>query len=100
MKTTKYDTKKVVDHVVDSYRKAGKAMAKAERRNDDLSSWMNQDVFDQDADAILDAYNAGKFDNVDASQLDSLMDKFGAADIYHLMASYFNATGKILNVTE
>lgn len=99
MNTTKYDTKKIVDHVVDSYRAAGKALEKAERHNpDDMSSWMNQDVFDEDADAILNAYNEGKFDDVDASQLDSLMEKFGASDIYHLMASYFNATGKILNV--
>ena len=97
----KYDTKKIVDHVVDSYRQAGKALEKAERHNGGvMASWMNEDTFDEDADAILDAYNQGKFDDVDASQIDSLMEKYGAQDVYHLMASYFNATGKIINIKE
>ncbi len=95
----KYDTKKIVSHIVDSYRKAGHALEKAERHNGgEISSWMDQDVFDRDADAIQTAYDEGKFDDVDASQVDSLMEKYGASDVYHLVASYFNATGKILNI--
>lgn len=97
----KYNTQKIVDHIVDSYRKAAKAMEKAERHNGgEISSWMDQDVFDNDADAIQSAYDEGKFDDVDVSQLDSLMEKYGASDVYHLVASYFNATGKILNIKE
>lgn len=96
----KLTTQKIVEHVVDSYRKAGKAMAKAERRGAEMFSWMDQDTFDQDADAIQQAYADGKFENVKESDLDALMDKYGAADVYHLVASYFNATGKILNIEE
>lgn len=93
----KLDTKKIVEHIVDSYRKAGKAMAKAQSRGGEMSSWMDQDTFDNDADAIQQAYADGKMENVPADQLDSLMGKYGASDVYHLVASYFNSTGKILN---
>ena len=96
----KNKTQKVVEKVVDSYRKAGKLMAKAERNNMELNSWMNQDTFDDTADAIEAAYNAGKFDNIPESELDELMEKYGATDIYHLLASYFNKTGKIINVEQ
>lgn len=95
----KYDIKKIVDHIVNSYRKAGRALEKGRRRNGgDMSSWMDQDVFDKDADAIQAAYDEGKFDDVEASQVDALMEKYSASDVYHLVASYFNATGKILNI--
>lgn len=96
----KFNTKKIVEHIVDSYRKAGKAMAKAQSHGGDMSSWMDQDTFDNDADAVEQAYKEGKFENVPASDVDSLMDKYGASDVYHLVASYFNATGKILNIQE
>lgn len=96
----KNKTQKVVEKVVDSYRKAGKLMAKAERNNMELNSWMNQDTFDDTADAIEAAYNAGNFDNIPESELDELMEKYGATDIYHLLASYFNKTGKIINVEQ
>lgn len=93
-------TKKIVDRIVSNYRKAGRAMGKAERRNGELQSWMNQSTFDTTADAIQEAYDNGNFDNVPESEVDALMTKYGASDIYHLTASYFNATGKILNVEE
>lgn len=73
-------------------------MAKAERHGAEMASWMDEDTFDQDADAIEKAYNDGNFENVAQSDVDSLMEKYGASDIYHLVASYFNATGKILNI--
>lgn len=94
----KNKTQKVVEKVVDSYRKAGKMMAKAERNNTELNSWLNQDTFDSTADAIEAAYKEGKLDNVPQSELDELMEQYGATDIYHLLASYFNKTGKIINV--
>ncbi|MCI9054403.1 MAG: hypothetical protein HFJ87_04575 [Muribaculaceae bacterium] len=94
----KPSTKKVVEHIVDNYRKAGKAMGRTEERNGQLASWMTKDTFDDTADKIQGAYDAGDFDNVPESEVDALMDKYGASDIYHLTASYFNATGKILNI--
>lgn len=91
-------TEKIVKYLVDSYRKAGRAMGKAERRGGELSSWMNQSSFDDTADKIEAAYDRGEIDNVDESQLDALYSKYGDSDIYHLVASYFNSTGHILNV--
>lgn len=91
-------TEKIVKYIVDSYRKAGRAMGKSERRNGQLSSWMNQNTFDETADRIEAAYDRGEIDNVDESQLDDLYKKYGDSDIYHLAASYFNKTGRILNV--
>lgn len=93
-------TKKIVDYIVDSYRKAGRTLAKAARRNDSESdTWLQPSSFDTTADAIESAYEKGDFEDVkDESQLKSLFDKYGDTDIYHLVASYFNSTGKILNL--
>ncbi len=91
-------TEKVVRRIVDDYRKAGREVAKAEFRHDEKMDLMSPDTFEADADAIETAYEQGKFDTVQESALDGLMEKYGATDIYHLTASYFNATGKILNV--
>lgn len=94
----KPSTKKVVEKLVDNYRKAGKAMGRTERKVGELSSWMDQSTFDNTADKIQAAYDAGEIDTVPEADLDKLMDQYGATDIYHLTASYFNATGKILSV--
>lgn len=91
-------TQKIVDYIVKSYRQAGKAMAKAASRNGTISSWMSQDSFDETATNIQEAYNEGKFEDVDSSTLEKLFTKYGASDIYHLVASYFNSTGKILRL--
>lgn len=91
-------TQKIVDYIVNNYRKAGKAMAKAASRNGALASWMSQDSFDETANNIEAAYNEGKFEDVDSSTLEKLFTKYGASDIYHLVASYFNSTGKILRL--
>lgn len=93
-------TQKIVDRIVKSYRQAGRAVSKAARRNDgQMSSWMTQNTFDRTADSIEAAYENGQFENVsDENRLNSLFEKFGAGDIYHLVASYFNSTGKILNL--
>ncbi|MCM1033102.1 MAG: hypothetical protein NC405_05020 [Odoribacter sp.] len=93
-------TKKIVNRLVSNYQQAARAISKAERRNDgEMSSWMTPESFEQTAESIESAYENGNFENVsDESQLQKLFDKFGAADIYHLAASYFNSTGKILNL--
>lgn len=96
----KLTTEKIVAHIVESYEKAAKAMEKAQSHGAEMSSWMDSATFEQDADAIQQAYNDGKFENVKQSDIDSLMEKYGASDIYHLVASYFNATGKILNIED
>lgn len=94
----KPSTEKVVARIVDDYRSAGRTIAKAQRRRAQQMDMMDSDTFDADADAIQAAYDQGKFDTVPESELPSMMEKYGATDIYHLTASYFNATGKILNV--
>lgn len=92
-------TEKIVSRVVKNYRSAGKALAHAESHEGTIS-WMNQDTFDDTADAIQGAYDSHNFADVPASEVDGLMEKYGATDIYHLFASYFNATGKILNIVQ
>ncbi|MDE6301163.1 MAG: hypothetical protein K2M19_05565 [Muribaculaceae bacterium] len=91
-------TQQIVEKIADDYRRAGKALAHAAERNGGMSGFMNQANMDADAEAIMAAYNAGNFENVPASDVDKLMEKYGSADIYHLTASYFTSTGKILNV--
>lgn len=91
-------TQKIVEQIIKDYRTAGKALAKAEQRRGPLSSWMDRDTFDDDADKLQAAYDAGEFEDIDATRLNELMEKYGAPDIYHLTASYFNNTGKILRV--
>lgn len=89
-------TQQVVEKIADDYRKAAKAIGHAS--HGDAVGFMNPAVMEEDATAILDAYNEGKIQNVSADELSKLMDQYGASDIYHLTATYFNSTGKILNV--
>lgn len=96
----KSKTQKVVEHIVNSYRKAGKAIGRAQRHGAEMSSWMDSDTFDSTADAIQEAYDKGEFENVDENKVSQMMDEYGAPDLYHLTATYFNKTGKILNVTD
>lgn len=93
------DTEKIVRHIVDAYHSTAKAVHHAENHgNAEFASWMSGDTFDADAAAIMTAYNDGKFENVTEPAVEGLMKRYGASDIYHLTASYFNATGKILKV--
>ena len=94
----KPSTEKIVNRIVDDYRRAAKTVAQAERRHDQEMDLMTPSSFEADAEAIQTAYDQGKFEDVAADDVQSLMEKYGATDIYHLTASYFNATGKILNV--
>lgn len=96
----KPSTEKIIRHIVDSYRRAGHAIDKAEERRNSVEyeSWMSPEAFESDAEAIETAYQNGEFENVKEADLDRLMEQYSAPDIYHLTASYFNATGKILNV--
>lgn len=92
-------TKKVVDHIVKDYETAARAMNKVmDRHPDTEGSFLNSDNLDADAVSIQDAYDKGLFDDITPEQLQPLMEKYGAVDIYHLTASYFNSTGHILNV--
>lgn len=92
-------TQKVVEHIVNDYRRAGKVLART-AEHVGTTGFMTEDSMDADADAIEAAYQAGKFDTIPASELDSYMEKYGATDIYHLTATYFTQTGKILKVEE
>ena len=94
----KESTEQIVAKIADDYRRAGKALAHAAAHNGGSAGFMNQANMDADATAIEAAYKAGNIKNVPASDLDTLMEKYGASDIYHLTASYFASTGKILNV--
>lgn len=94
----KETTQQIVERIADDYRRAGKALAHAAEHNGGAAGFMNQANMDADAQAIEAAYQAGNFENVPASDLDKLMEQYGASDIYHLTASYFTSTGKILNV--
>ncbi len=96
----KPSTEKIVRHIVDNYRRAGHAIDKAEERRNSVEyqSWMSPESFESDAEAIETAYRNGEFENVKEADVDRLMEQYSAPDIYHLTASYFNATGKILNV--
>lgn len=92
-------TEKIVKHIVDNYRRAGRAIDKAEERRDtEYQSWMSPESFENDAEAIETAYEKGEFDTVKEADVPKLMEQYSAPDIYHLTASYFNATGKILKV--
>lgn len=91
-------TQQIVEKIADDYRQAGKALEHAARHNGGMAGFMNEANMDADATAIEAAYTAGNFENVSAADLDKLMKQYGVSDIYHLTASYFTATGKILNV--
>ena len=94
----KETTQQIVEKIADDYRRAGKALHHAAEPNGATAGFMNQANMDADAAAIETAYRDGRIDNVPAADLDKLMAQYGASDIYHLTASYFASTGKILNV--
>lgn len=91
-------TKQIVDKLIDDYRRTASVLRRTHRRQDTPATWMNGNVFDKDADDLADAFKAGKFHPVSAADVPELEQKYGAQDIYHLTATYFNATGEILQV--
>lgn len=93
-------TKKIVEHIVKDYETASRAMGKVAREHPDAEgSFLNADNLEEDAVSIQTAYDKGLFDEITPEQLDALMAKYGATDIYHLTASYFNSTGRILDLS-
>lgn len=91
-------TRDIVEKLADDYRRAAKQMGH-HRSNPNAPSWLDPDTFTKDADALEQAWKDGKTHDVPAPQLPELMEKYGATDIYHLTATYFNDTGQILQVT-
>lgn len=94
-------TQKIVEHIIHDYQLAARAMGKVEEKHPQADgSFLNPDNLSQDATNIEVAYDKGLFDDVTPDKVEGLMEKYGAVDIYHLTASYFNATGHILNVVD